>query len=140
LTNPHHSPSHAACRTTPSLWPCSHTSRRPLHFGAPFDAQLEASRRALKADGAAKKRAEAAALATLRRAEEAKVAAIMDRNAKSRDMAEQRKQAREKKHEQQKEAELSARKRRDAAYAEQRASNHAEEKAKKVTRVGRLGA
>lgn len=96
--------------------------------------QLEASRRALKADGAAKKSSEAAALATLRRAEEAKVAAIMERNAKGRELAEQRRQAREKKYEQQKEAALSARKRRDVAYAELRASNHAEEKAKKVMR------
>jgi hypothetical protein len=60
----------------------------------------------------------------------------MDRNEKNREAAERRKMAREKKYEQQKEAELSARKRRDAAYAELRASNEAEEKAKKVRSEG----
>ena len=39
-----------------------------------FTTQLEAFRQALKADGAAKKSAEAKQLAALRRAEEAKVA------------------------------------------------------------------
>ena len=69
----------------------------------------------------------------MRKAEEAKVARIMEQNEKNREAAEKRKMAREKKYEQQKEAELSARKRSDAAYAELRAANEAEMKMKKVS-------
>lgn len=48
--------------------------------------ELEQYRRSLRADGAAKKASEEEALAALRKAQEDKVAKIMDRNAKAREV------------------------------------------------------